>query len=161
MPIRPHLSELLRTLVLLAAVAGIRAADAADRSQERILPSAARQQIDFARDIEPLLASRCSECHGPDRQESSFRVDRRSALLRGGDSGEPAIIAGHSDKSRLIKFVNICIRRPSCRRRASRFPINRSGCCGHGSIRGRRCRRAVRPMPQPPPGRSRIGRSSR
>ncbi len=44
--------------------------------------------------VKPLLAAKCLECHGPETQESHLRLDRRSSMLRGGDSGEPAIIVG-------------------------------------------------------------------
>ena len=51
-------------------------------------------KVDFARDVRPVLAAHCFKCHGPEKQESGFRLDRRESLLAGGDSGEPAIVAG-------------------------------------------------------------------
>src|SRR5262249_38839963 len=44
-------------------------------------------------------------CHGPKKQESSFRLDERAAALRGGDLGEPAIVPGKSEESFLLKAV--------------------------------------------------------
>ena len=61
--------------------------------------------IDFGTQIKPLLASKCFDCHGPDTQESHLRLDRRAAMLRGGDSGEPAIVAGDGENSHLIQLV--------------------------------------------------------
>ena len=94
----------LRIAVAIASLGPV-AAGAAGPPVPKTLPPAAKQTIDFDRDIKPILLQRCSECHGPKRQESSFRIDLRDRLIHGGDSGEPAIVAGHSDQSRLIKFV--------------------------------------------------------
>lgn len=53
----------------------------------------------------PLLQAKCIDCHGDSDQESNLRVDRKASLLRGGDSGEPAILVGNSGESYLIKLV--------------------------------------------------------
>ncbi|QDV20991.1 Planctomycete cytochrome C [Gimesia panareensis] len=65
----------------------------------------AKQNIDFEKQVLPLLQAKCFDCHNADTQESKFRLDRKAALLRGGDSGEPAIISGNSAQSHLIKLV--------------------------------------------------------
>ena len=65
----------------------------------------ADDDIDFGTQIKPLLATKCFDCHGPDTQESHLRLDRRAAMLRGGDSGEPAIVAGEGENSHLMKLV--------------------------------------------------------
>lgn len=62
--------------------------------------------VDFARDVEPVLQERCLDCHGPDKQKGQFRVDRRSKLLAGGDSGEPAIKPGDGANSHLVKLIS-------------------------------------------------------
>ena len=61
--------------------------------------------IDFKTEIEPILLANCIDCHGPDEQESDFRVDRLASLLAGGNSGEPAIIAGKPANSYLLKLI--------------------------------------------------------
>jgi hypothetical protein len=66
---------------------------------------AAADEIDFNSQIKPLLAEKCFDCHAADTQESHLRLDRRAAMLRGGDSGEPAIVVGNSEESHLIKLV--------------------------------------------------------
>ncbi len=66
---------------------------------------AAEDSIDFRRDIEPIFRKNCLECHGPDEQESDFRVDRKSTLLGGGGSGIEAIIPGDPAQSYLIELV--------------------------------------------------------
>ncbi|MCA9041033.1 MAG: PSD1 domain-containing protein, partial [Planctomycetaceae bacterium] len=61
--------------------------------------------VDYERDIAPIFAEHCLDCHGPDLQESEFRVDRRAWLLRGGNSGEPALIPGKPEESHLLQLV--------------------------------------------------------
>ncbi len=67
--------------------------------------SPADQKVDFARDIQPILEARCLSCHGPEMQESGFRVDVRDRLLQGGDSGTPAVVPKQVAKSLLIERV--------------------------------------------------------
>lgn len=62
-------------------------------------------EVDFDRDVLPLLREHCLECHGPDIAESDLRLDSTLAALRGGDSGEQAIVPGNSDQSYLIERV--------------------------------------------------------
>ncbi|MGC1275087.1 MAG: DUF1549 domain-containing protein, partial [Planctomycetaceae bacterium] len=59
----------------------------------------------FEKDVRPLLAAHCYECHGPKKQNGNLRLDHRSFLLKGGDSG-PAISPGKPDESLLIEAVN-------------------------------------------------------
>ncbi len=62
-------------------------------------------EVDFERDILPIFKESCFDCHGPDEQESGFRIDSRVALLKGGDYGEPAVVPGEIEKSILITAV--------------------------------------------------------
>ncbi len=64
----------------------------------------AAEPVDFARDIRPILAAHCVECHGPETQESSLRLDAGVGLLAGGNSG-PAVVAGDSGESILLKAI--------------------------------------------------------
>ncbi len=72
-----------------------------DESQ---LPAPAPQQIDFARDIKPILADNCLRCHGAERPKSNFRLTDRAAALKGGANGVD-LIPGNSAKSRLIHYT--------------------------------------------------------
>src|SRR3954466_10608907 len=62
-------------------------------------------EVDFARDVAPLLQSRCSGCHGAQQQMGGLRLDSREAALRGGYSG-PAIKPGNSVESTLVQMVS-------------------------------------------------------
>ncbi len=56
-------------------------------------------------DIEPIIQAHCIDCHGPDEQESQFRLDRLANMLSGGNSGEPAVVPGKPDESFLLKLI--------------------------------------------------------
>ncbi len=75
-----------------------------DKPAAAELPPAATTQIDFARDIEPILAANCVKCHGPDKQKSGYRLDSHDAAIKGGEGGA-AIVVGKSADSPLIRYV--------------------------------------------------------
>ncbi|MFO1497553.1 MAG: PSD1 and planctomycete cytochrome C domain-containing protein [Verrucomicrobiota bacterium] len=88
--------------VMLAAA---RAADGPiDPVKLAALPPSASASVDFARDIQPLLAEHCYSCHGPERRKSGLRLDEKAGAMEGGDSGV-AIQPGQSAESRLIQLV--------------------------------------------------------
>ena len=68
------------------------------------LPPPAKVQVDFRRDIQPLLKEKCQSCHGAQQQLSGLRLDTRSAALAGGNSGV-VVKPGNSQESRLIHLV--------------------------------------------------------
>lgn len=61
---------------------------------------------DIYRDrIRPLLADRCTPCHGGLRQEAELRLDTAALMVAGGASG-PAVRAGHPDDSLILGRVS-------------------------------------------------------
>ncbi|MCA9236307.1 MAG: PSD1 domain-containing protein [Planctomycetales bacterium] len=67
--------------------------------------SGAEVQVDFVREIKPLLARRCFACHGPETGEGGLRFDSREAALAELDSGSYAIVPGDVDASELLARV--------------------------------------------------------
>lgn len=63
------------------------------------------EPIDYLRDIQPIFAEHCLDCHGADLRESGLRVDDRANLLQGGDHGRPAIVPGKPENSFLLQLV--------------------------------------------------------
>jgi cytochrome c553 len=59
----------------------------------------------FEREVRPILEERCFKCHGADKQKGGLRLDQKTGMFAGGDSGEPAVVPGKSAESQLIKFV--------------------------------------------------------
>jgi Protein of unknown function (DUF1553)/Protein of unknown function (DUF1549)/Planctomycete cytochrome C len=68
--------------------------------------SCSADEVDFATQVQPLLAKRCYACHGPDAQEGGLRFDQRDSLLHSTDSGEVPLVPGVADKSDIIKRVS-------------------------------------------------------
>ncbi|SIN90646.1 Planctomycete cytochrome C [Singulisphaera sp. GP187] len=68
------------------------------------LPPPASQPVDYARDVRPILAKHCYQCHGPQRQKGGLSLHAKARALAGGDGG-PAFEAGKSAESRLIELV--------------------------------------------------------
>lgn len=69
------------------------------------LPAQQNAAIDFARDIQPLLAQKCFACHGPSKEKGGLRLDRRERALTKLDSGQAAIVPGVPEKSILLMRV--------------------------------------------------------
>src|SRR6188768_2746286 len=60
----------------------------------------------FREKIEPVLKKECFGCHSAEAKEvkGGLRLDTRSELRRGGDSGA-VVVAGMADKSRLVQAI--------------------------------------------------------
>jgi len=65
---------------------------------------AASDDIDYLRDVKPILSRHCYRCHGAIEQESDLRLDTAAAMLQGGVSG-PAIKPKQSGDSLLFTAV--------------------------------------------------------
>ncbi len=59
----------------------------------------------FEKKVRPVFVEHCQKCHGPEKQEGEFRIDSRSAILQGGDTG-PAVNLGAPAESEMILAIN-------------------------------------------------------
>jgi hypothetical protein len=59
----------------------------------------------FEKEVRPILATRCQQCHGETKQKGGLRLDSRDSLLTGGNSG-PAIVPGNPGDSLLVDAIN-------------------------------------------------------
>jgi uncharacterized protein DUF1549/uncharacterized protein DUF1553/cytochrome c len=86
----------MRSFPSLAAVVGL----------VFVAASAAAQEIDFLRDVRPILATRCYRCHSEslDKQEAGLKLDKFATLIKGSDEGA-VVVAGKSGESKLIERV--------------------------------------------------------
>ena len=62
------------------------------------------RDVDFARDIRPILEASCNQCHGPEQSMNGLRLDTREAALTGGQSG-PAMLPGDGSSSLLYRKI--------------------------------------------------------
>lgn len=90
-----RLSEPIRTVSVLGLLILISA------SAHR-LPAA--EQVDYLKQIKPLLTEKCYACHSALKQEAELRVETRALMLNGGDSGA-AIVPGKPDDSLLLSRI--------------------------------------------------------
>jgi hypothetical protein len=61
--------------------------------------------VDFVREVRPILQKHCYSCHGEKKQKSGLRLDIKAAALKGGDKHAPDIISGKAKDSPLIHFI--------------------------------------------------------
>ncbi|HZZ81351.1 MAG TPA: PSD1 and planctomycete cytochrome C domain-containing protein [Gemmataceae bacterium] len=58
------------------------------------------QDVDFQRDIRPILSNQCFKCHGPALQKGGVRLDSHEAALK-----KKAIVPGKIDASHVIERI--------------------------------------------------------
>src|ERR1043166_736790 len=61
----------------------------------------------FEKKIRPVLIERCYPCHSvaAEKLKGELLLDSRDGMLKGGESGKPAIIPGKAEASRLIEAI--------------------------------------------------------
>ncbi len=63
-------------------------------------------KVDFTTEIKPLLERSCVNCHSGGKPKGNFRMIDREHLLRGGESGQAAVVPGKVTESQLLKLVS-------------------------------------------------------
>jgi hypothetical protein len=61
-------------------------------------------EVDYLRDVKPILTRRCVACHGVLKQKAGLRLDTAARVLRGSDVG-PVVVGGSVEESLLIDAV--------------------------------------------------------
>lgn len=61
-------------------------------------------EVDYTKDIKPLLKERCYTCHGVLKKKADLRLDTAELIRMGGKNG-PTVVAGKPDESALIERV--------------------------------------------------------
>lgn len=90
-------SPLLMGAALLATTAGCKGKPSGS--------SAAH--LDFNQDVQPILASNCFSCHGPDPEmrKANLRLDLEESAFKKRPGKPDAIVPGHPEKSELIRRI--------------------------------------------------------
>src|SRR5437867_2249179 len=97
---------LLRRVLPLSIAAGwcLLSGAMSDALGQQKQPTTAQVEF-FEKSVRPILAAHCFECHGADKQKGDLRLDTRSSMMEGGESG-PAIVPGNPKMSLLIQAVH-------------------------------------------------------
>jgi hypothetical protein len=86
------------------------AAKAADKEKKvdmsKVPPASTKKGLTFEKDVKPLLEKSCVKCHSGDKPKSKYRMDTLASVIKGGESGDPAVVPGHSDKSPMVLFTS-------------------------------------------------------
>src|SRR5438067_7596284 len=71
------------------------------------VPFARAAEVDFSRDVRPLLSRHCFKCHGPDdkARKAKLRLDLRESAIGKAKSGLPAIVPGKPEASELVRRI--------------------------------------------------------
>lgn len=69
------------------------------------IASASEDEVQFNRDIRPIMSDTCFLCHGPAKAKAGLRMDRPESAFSVTDSGETPIVPGHPEKSEAVKRI--------------------------------------------------------
>jgi len=76
---------------------------------KQVIQTAAQpaQHLDFNQDVQPILASNCFSCHGPDPEmrKAGLRLDLEESAFKKRPGHPDAIVPGHPEQSELIKRI--------------------------------------------------------
>ena len=64
----------------------------------------AQEPVDYLRDVKPIFAKHCAQCHGPTKQRGDLRLDTAAHAMQGGNSGA-ALVPGKGNASRLVQAI--------------------------------------------------------
>jgi hypothetical protein len=75
--------------------------------QSKRAGTATQQHLDFNQDVQPILASNCFSCHGPDPEmrKANLRLDLEESAFRKRPGKPDAIVPGHPESSELIRRI--------------------------------------------------------
>jgi hypothetical protein len=65
----------------------------------------ATADVDFSKDVKPILESTCVRCHGAQKSKGKLRLDTRDGLMKGSENG-PVIVPGKPDESKLFQLAS-------------------------------------------------------
>ncbi len=68
-------------------------------------PAPTEETNEFQNRVLPILSKTCFRCHGDKDEEGGLRLTTRERLMAGGDSGEPAVVAGDPHVGLLLAKI--------------------------------------------------------
>ena len=98
--LRGHLSNVRRMLLVGAVLASATGVPVALRAADA--PAA---KVSFHKQVRPILQGQCQGCHQPAKQAGDYEMTNFARLLKGGESGSAAIVAGKPEASYLVELI--------------------------------------------------------
>jgi hypothetical protein len=94
-------------LSLLIAGAILAGSAGCSRAPSNPAVSQSKQHLDFNQDVQPILASNCFSCHGPDPEmrKAGLRLDLGETAFMKRPGHPDAIVPRHPEKSELMKRI--------------------------------------------------------
>ncbi|QDV32761.1 PSD1 and planctomycete cytochrome C domain-containing protein [Tautonia plasticadhaerens] len=68
-------------------------------------PAPRAEEVDYLRDVKPVLAERCFSCHGALKQEAELRLDTAALMIKGSNAG-PVVEPGDVEGSYLLAVLS-------------------------------------------------------
>src|SRR6187402_445572 len=104
-----RMQRMSRVLALAGVAAALLGGAHVMRAQAQVAASgsaaAIPAQVEFNRDIRPILSDKCVKCHGPATQKGGLRLDVEESAKAELTSGGHAIVAGDALNSDMIALV--------------------------------------------------------
>ncbi|HZM01913.1 MAG TPA: PSD1 and planctomycete cytochrome C domain-containing protein, partial [Candidatus Saccharimonadales bacterium] len=100
------LQKISAALCLFASLAAF-AADSKSKVEIKIRPIDPKEaaKVSYSRDIKPILANDCDECHSSDDHKSDFDISSVATLKKHGKKAGPGVIPGKPDDSAIVKYI--------------------------------------------------------
>jgi mono/diheme cytochrome c family protein len=67
--------------------------------------NSAKGTVEFFKHVQPILESKCLECHSGEKAKGGLRLDDPATAFKGGKSDGPAIVAGKPEASAIIARI--------------------------------------------------------
>jgi hypothetical protein len=109
--LKPIETMLRKSLFLLVGLTAVLTLSAADKNKKpvdisKLPPPSDKTGLTYEKDIKPIIEKSCVKCHSGEKPKSKYRIDTLANAIKGGESGEAAIIPGDSAKSPMVH--NVC-----------------------------------------------------
>src|ERR1017187_1179644 len=96
-------------LLLLLTPGGVRSAAPATAKrveiQVREIEPASAAQVSYVRQVKPIFAINCLDCHSEEDHKGGLDASSVSSLMKGGKKAGAAIVAGKPDQSPLVQYL--------------------------------------------------------
>jgi WD40 repeat protein/mono/diheme cytochrome c family protein len=90
------------TLAFAVATVAAYAEDPKDKDKPRAAPAA---KVSYDKQVRPILQAHCQGCHQPAKAGGAYVMTAFGPMLKGGESGVPAIVPGKPDDSHLLELI--------------------------------------------------------